>query len=194
MLDMPVERPHRKLVRHYDEPGQAHELTFSCYQRLPLLTDHRRCAVLSAQIDRAVGKQGFELVAFVYMPEHVHLIVFPVESDATVSSLLFAIKRPSSYRFKRMMLERNDHWVDRLTIRERPGRTTFRFWQEGGGYDRNITNVSTLKTAIDYVHHNPVRRGLCDSPEDWHWSSWSYYWAPEKPRSLDLPAVHGFVE
>jgi len=31
--------PHRKRVRHFDDAGHFHELTFSCYRRLPLLTD-----------------------------------------------------------------------------------------------------------------------------------------------------------
>ncbi len=32
-------RPHRKLVKHYYEPGDLHELTLSCYRRLPHLTN-----------------------------------------------------------------------------------------------------------------------------------------------------------
>jgi len=28
----------------------------------------------------------------------------------------------------------------------------------------------TLWHEIDYSHANPVRRGLCRGPEDWHWS------------------------
>jgi putative transposase len=33
--------PHRKRVRSYNEPGHAHELTFSCFHRLPLLSRDR---------------------------------------------------------------------------------------------------------------------------------------------------------
>ncbi len=31
--------PHRKTIKHYHEPGDFHELTFSCYRRMPLLTN-----------------------------------------------------------------------------------------------------------------------------------------------------------
>lgn len=51
----------------------------------------------------------------------------------------------------------------------------FRFWQAGGGYDRNVGDESTLRTMIDYIHQNPVRRGLVDRPEDWIWSSARWY-------------------
>ena len=62
---MTLRVPHRKTVKHYDEPGYAHELTFSCYHRMPLLTDDRRRRLLSQSIDRAIEKQGFNLIAFV---------------------------------------------------------------------------------------------------------------------------------
>ena len=32
--------PHRKQVRRYDDPGDLHELTFSCHKRMPLLTNN----------------------------------------------------------------------------------------------------------------------------------------------------------
>ena len=70
------ERGHRKRVRHYDEPGHFHELTFSCYRRMPLLTNDVWRAMLSVSIDRAVKGHSFRLSAFVFMPEHVHLLVF----------------------------------------------------------------------------------------------------------------------
>ncbi len=54
---------------------------------------------------------------------------------------------------------------------EHQGRVTYRFWQRGGGYDRTLTNAATIANAIDYIHLNPVRDGLCQRPEDWVWSS-----------------------
>ena len=64
---MPAEREHRKQIRHYDEPGHFHELTFSCYRRMPLLTNDVWRAILSASIDRALKGNVFRLIAFVYM-------------------------------------------------------------------------------------------------------------------------------
>jgi len=79
--------PHRKRVRHYDEPGHFHELTFSCYRRMPLLTNNTWRGMLSHSIDRAVTGQGYRLAAFVYMPEHVHMIVYPMcDSPALADS------------------------------------------------------------------------------------------------------------
>jgi putative transposase len=188
---MPVHVPHRKTIKHYDEPGNAHELTFSCYRRMPLLMNDRRRRLLSQGIDRAIDRHGFGLIAFVYMPEHVHLLVFPRKPAAEVARLLYAIKRPVSFRIKGDMLAHHDPLLDRLTIRERPGKRSFRFWQEGPGYDRNLGSLKTVKAGIDYIHQNPVRRGLCDSPDRWTWSSWRYYHLDHYHPDPDLPRIHG---
>ena len=58
---------------------------------------------------------------------------------------------------------------------ERLGVRRFRFWQEGGGDDRNLPSVKAVEAAIAYIHENPVRRGLCDRPADWRWSSARHY-------------------
>ncbi len=147
---------HRKRVRHFDHPGQAHELTFSCYHRWPLLEQDDFKTMLSTSIDRAVDKHDFQLVGFVFMPEHIHLLVFPNGVDARISSLLYAIKRPYSQRVKRWMQEHSDSWLDRLTIQERPGKTTFRFWQEGSGYDRNIESSKALAASLEYTRPDQV--------------------------------------
>jgi putative transposase len=185
---------HRKRVRHFDDPGHCHELTFSCYQRRPLLEDDRRRGLFSAAIDAAVPRSGFTLVAFVYMPEHVHLLVWAKEAAARVSELLYAIKRPVSYRIKELLRATADPLLEELTIRERPGKMTFRFWQEGGGYDRNLVAPVSIHACAEYLHNNPVRRGLVVSPADWKWSSWRYYHVPGCTPDPDLPKVDGFPE
>ena len=47
----------------------------------------------------------------------------------------------------------------------------FRFWQAGGGFDRNLWNTDALHSSIAYIENNPVRTGLAASPENWLWSS-----------------------
>lgn len=181
---------HRKTVRHYDEPGHCHELTFSCYQRMPLLTNNLWREMLGTSIEHAAQRQGFWLVAFVFMPEHVHLLVYPISREARVHRLLRAIKQPFSYRIKVHLEAGRSSLLARLMVRERPGKTAFRFWQEGGGYDRNLTEPRTVAAAIDYIHLNPVRRRLVQEPKDWRWSSCRYYVSEGAEQDAALPRLH----
>ncbi|MEM7811424.1 MAG: transposase [Planctomycetota bacterium] len=162
--------PHRKRVRHFEDEPCPHELTFSTYRRLPLLTNDTWRGLLGEALTRACDQHRWHLHAFVFMPEHVHLLLSPDAGAGRVPALLSAIKRPMSYRVK-ISLPPESSLRRRLTIRQRPGVKTFRFWQEGGGYDRNITEAGTFRAAVDYIHENPVRRGLCVRPIDWRWSS-----------------------
>ena len=161
-------RPHRR--RSYDEPGHAHELTFTCYRRFPFLAAERTCLWLAEAINEARPKLGFALWAYVFMPEHVHLIVYPHRPGCRVSNILKAIKEPVGVRAVHYVQVHAPRWLPKIT-RVRGDRTERCFWQSGGGYDRNITEPRTLMAAIDYIHRNPLRGGLIERPEDWYWSS-----------------------
>ena len=187
--DHPRDPPHRKRVRHYDEPGQLHDLTFSCYERRPLLAENPIRELFCEAIDRALETQDFRLFAFVVMPEHVHLLVQPRNKSARISDFLFAIKRPSSYRIKQYLERTHPSFVASLMVRQRPGVQTFRFWQEGPGYDRNLTEPQTILTVIDYIQLNPVRRGLCERASEWKWSSARFFQADSAKRDPDLPRL-----
>jgi putative transposase len=188
-MNADMERPKRKTIKHFDEPGHVHELTFSCYRRRPLLTDSRCCRMFCEALNRANARHRYRLFGFVIMPEHVHLLVQPLQNAGLVSDLLRAIKRPFSYRIKHELQAGKPAILEELTIRQRPGVTTFRFWQEGPGYDRNLVDRRTLLRSVDYLHQNPVRRGLCQRAIDWKWSSARCHLLPEEPRDPDLPKL-----
>jgi len=80
--------------------------------------------------------------------------------------------------------EGHSPWLAKIT-RQRGERTERLFWQSGGGYDRNITCGKTLLRMIDYVHLNPVRRGLVERAVDWKWSSASWFEGGQSPLPLD---------
>jgi putative transposase len=107
----------------------VHELTFSCYRRMPLLTNDLWRTWFCEAVDRAVARHDYRLFAFVIMPEHVHLLVQPRQDASPISSLLTAIKRPFSGRIKRDLMQRSSPLVETLTVRQRAGVETFRFWQ-----------------------------------------------------------------
>ncbi len=172
----------------------VHELTFSCYRRLQLLTDDMLGFMLTESIDLATRRHGYLLTAFVYMPEHVHLLVLPQDKASRIDQLLKAIKRPFSYRIKRLLAETGSPLLEKLTIRQRAGVQAFRFWQEGPGYDRNLVTVKAALAAMAYIHLNPVRRGLVEFELDWWWSGARYHSEPSIEPSPGLPSVSPLSE
>ena len=178
------ERPvHR---RNYNEPGHAHELTFSCYHRFPFLKADRTCRWLADAIEDARSEWNFNLWAYVFMPEHVHLIVHPRDTTYDVALIRKAIKSPVGRKAIQFIQENAPEWLPRIT-RRRGNKVERLFWQSGGGYDRNVIEPATLMTTIDYVHMNPVRRGLVDRPEQWKWSSAAWYLRAGSPTIIPDP-------
>jgi len=164
---MAQKRVHR---RNVNEPGHAHELTFSCYQGYKLLDSDRSRDWLKESLDTARAEFDFDLWCYVFMPEHVHLIVWPRRKVYDIAEIRKAIKEPVSRTAMKYLRRHRRDWLPKLT-RQRGQREEQLFWQSGGGYDRNITEPKTLLSMIDYIHMNPVRRGLVERAIDWPWSS-----------------------
>jgi putative transposase len=139
---------HRKTVRHFHEVGHLHELTFSCYRRMPLLTNDSWREKLSRCVEAAGKETAMQLVGFVFMPEHVHLLVFPTVTEPSISRYLARIKQPFSKQIKDTLVERRSPLLPILTVLERPGKTCFRFWQEGPGFDRNLFSSDAISSSL----------------------------------------------
>ena len=102
---------HRKTVRHFHEVGHLHELTFSCYRRMPLLTNDTWREKLARCIEAAGKETAIELVGFVFMPEHVHLLVYPTTPNPSISRYLARIKQPFSKQIKDVLVEQHSRAV-----------------------------------------------------------------------------------
>jgi putative transposase len=161
---------HRKRVRHFDLPGDAHFLTFSCYRRLPLLSKDRTRKWFVEALAAARNKHGFHLWAWVIMPEHIHLLIYPDARRAKIANILADIKRPVAQRAIAYLVGRNSPFLNNLVVRNK-SRTYRRFWQAGPGQDHNIYDPRTAHRVVEYIHFNPLRRGLVARADDWLWSS-----------------------
>jgi putative transposase len=168
-----MQRPHRHR-RTFNEPGHAHALTFSCYQGYPFLAPDRTRRWLANAINVAREKLEFQVWAYVFMPEHAHVLVFPGRRAYDIAKIRQAIKAPVAKRAIRFLEDHASHWIPKIT-RRRGEKVERLFWQSGGGYDRNLIEPATVLATIDYIHMNPVRRRLVDLPTDWTWSSASWF-------------------
>jgi putative transposase len=164
-----------KTCRRYNEAGHAHAITFCCFRRLELFSRARCCRWLVEAIELARRRHEFDLWAYVFMPEHVHLLIWPRGEIYSIRKILGTIKLPVTRRALSFVRERAPSFLQSMTDRQPNGDCHYRFWQGGGGYDRNLTEPSTIFSEIDYIHQNPVQRGLCPSAGDWMWSSAADY-------------------
>ncbi len=161
----------RRKLKRYETPNHARYLTFSCYRRLPLFKNDKIKQVFVDQLDLTRQRLDFILYAWVIMPEHVHLLLMPNLESATVRQILHALKRPVSENILARWRRLDAGILTKLTDTQ----NNPHFWQPGGGYDRNIFTTDELLEKIQYIHTNPVRRGLVKHETDWPWSSARWY-------------------
>jgi putative transposase len=158
------------LKRYYGK-GHLHFITFSCYRRLPLLKAVRARDIFVNELARVRDEAGFDLVGYVVMPEHVHLLMGEPKRG-TPSTVLQKLKLRVS---RKMRKRRKVRWVGQLPLPfEKAGEALRAFWQ-ARFYDFNVYTNGKKTEKLNYMHANPVIRGLVKHPKDWPWSSWSFY-------------------
>ena len=171
----------RKLRKSYDTPYHAHFLTFSTYQRQQFFLLPGVAEVFLGYLDVARRSLNFDLWAYVVMPEHTHILVRPREGSYSMPAILKAIKTPSAREVFRL----NPSLRESCLVEGRHGEEEFRFWQAGGGYDRNIFTAREAWEKIRYLHYNPVKRGLCSRSSEWVMSSAGAYL--DEPQPTPIP-------
>ena len=134
------------------------------HHRLRLLTSDDSRRIFESALERVRRSYGLHVYGYVIMPEHVHLLLSEPQKD-TLAGALKSLKQGVSRRL-----------IGNLPLKVRPGLNGApeHFWQKRY-YDFNIRDYPQFVEKLRYIHRNPVRRGLCDRPEDWQWSSFRHY-------------------
>ena len=176
-----MHRTSYKTRRRFEIANQPRFLTFSCYKRLPLFGNDAIKDEFAKRLELIHVRLGLKLCAWVVMPEHVHLIIVPNLPEVSTPQILSAIKRP----FAELVLRRWKQFKAPILRNIGVATNRYRFWQAGGGYDRNIRHEAEMIQKINYINANPVNRGLVDKPVYWRWSSARWY-AGSRDGSVDV--------
>jgi putative transposase len=160
----------KNLKRYYGR-GELHFVTFSCYRRLPLLKTIRARNVFVKALGQIRERHKFRLVGYVVMPEHVHLLISEPEK-VTPSVVLKALKQRVS-RDLRKKERRGSAAQLRLPFLD-VGANLPRFWKVRF-YDFNVYSAKKVREKLEYMHANPVSRGLVRDAGEWMWSGFGFY-------------------
>src|SRR5437762_1061620 len=120
---------HRKTCKRYNDPGHAHALTFSCFRRQAFLSKDRSRLWFIEAVDRARDKHRFHVWAYVRMPEHVHLLVWPTELGYDISEVLSSIKQSVGKQALVHVRREAPAFLSRMEDRQPNGKRHYRFWQ-----------------------------------------------------------------
>jgi len=139
------EKRHRLPVAAYCGRVVA-AFTVDTAQRRPFFDDDRIVGIASAALAESFGACGCHVGVYVFMPDHVHLILSGADARSDVRALVIRFKQKTAYRARRQ-----GHAFA---------------WQKDF-YDHIIRANEDYGAQVRYLLRNPVRRGLCDRWQDW---------------------------
>lgn len=154
----------RQKIEHWLDAGMG-----CCALRHPEVACYVRDSFLHFHGER------YHLHAWCIMPNHVHVLIEP---RTDLASIVQSWKSFTS------------RWVLRNAAGlglELP--QTDQFWMREY-WDRYMRDENHYRKTVDYIHQNPVKAGLCATPQAWPWSSASGS-AEVLPGSAGVPAGIG---
>ncbi|HET7840623.1 MAG TPA: transposase [Terriglobia bacterium] len=163
----------------YFAPGQLQFITASTYRRVPLFCSPRFSREFVKVLETLRREFKFHLLGWVLMPEHFHLLIWPQPAEST-SRLVQQLKQRTAAGILRALRTNQDKlWCVRMLARLRlpptvHDQTSFRVWQRRF-YPFGIYSEKKRLEKLDYMHANPVKRGLVSSADQWPWSSFRFY-------------------
>lgn len=157
-----------------DRTLPARELTLRAHHRLPILESSPVCAFLAERIRAETARSNFALWAYVFMPDHFHLVVHPRALNCDFLEYLEAIKTSFDAGALDLIAENSPQLLKRLQTKT-AGRVAYQFWQATTGQNRTVDFSKPVRPLIDSLHDNPVRKGLIDDPLRWKWSSAGWF-------------------
>ncbi len=140
-------------LKRFQESGQLHFLTFSCYRRRANFGSAPPRSTFESSLERVRQHYGLCVYGYVVMPEHVHMLVNEPENGSLAQAM---------------------QSLKQSVARSLALRATDPFWQ-ARYYDFNVWSEHKFVEKLRYIHRNPVTRGLVTRPEDWVWSSFRHY-------------------
>ena len=163
--------------------------TSSIVAGIPALRGKTAARMLLAVWEECRVGCNVKLIGYVIMPNHIHIAVW-AESARDVQRFIQQSLGIASARIAAMAeraAERGDlcaaKWLAEFKARAR-GSAVVRVWKERGRAFP-VTELKTLAQKLDYMHNNPVRKGLVARAEDWEFSSAGWYADRTGPIRID---------
>jgi putative transposase len=153
--------------------SEPYFLTCTVVNWLPLFGNPKIAEIVIESL-RFLHEQGrMSLHGYVVMENHLHLIA----SAGDLRKELGDFKSFTARRCIDWFREHRKEWVLRqLAFHKLPHKVDqeYQFWQEGA-HPQLVQGEAMLREKLEYIHHNPVKRGYVDDPAHWRYSSHRNY-------------------
>ena len=154
--------------------GTTFFITGTITEWQPLLARPQARSILLQDLEFYRDKYGCSILAYVIMPEHYHLVI-EFRQPEDLHGCLHYFQMHTANELSKWLRATASPEELAVYARHANGPAKLAVWQEQARAV-GIVSERVLRTKIEYIHSNPVRRALAGEPNQWPWSSWrSYY-------------------
>ena len=150
-------------------------VTFTLTDWLPVFISPEPTKIIIESLNFCIEKNFLRVHSYVIMPNHIHLIVSDQNYDN--ECLQKALTEFRKYTGNRLAKYIDNALSESLSLVIRNTAVNDRIrqvWQPGWRAEALATD-KFLMQKINYIHENPVRKGLVRSAADWRHSSAAYW-------------------
>lgn len=143
-------------------------LTAIIVEWLPLFANPSVVQIIVDSFQFMQKHDRLTIYAYVIVENHLHLIASSNDLSKEVGDFKSYTARQiiDYYKCNNKSVLKKLAQAKRLFKSDRD----HQFWQEGS-HPQQIQNRKMMRQKIEYIHHNPVRRGYIDKPQHWRYSS-----------------------
>ncbi|MCE1163984.1 MAG: transposase [Bacteroidetes bacterium] len=143
-------------------------------------TEEKYYGILMDSLKFLLEKYKVKLISYVFMPNHLHLILY-IESGKILSAFMRDFKKYTSFKIREQLIaDGREDILSRLRMNAKYCKSTvFKIWKDRFD-DFIIYGDKIMEIKMDYIHLNPVRKGLVKNPEDWKYSSYRNYYCNDQ--------------
>ncbi|MFQ3675319.1 MAG: transposase [Endomicrobiia bacterium] len=147
-------------IKRYLEQGTIYFITSVTKDRLPIFKDKFSAQFLVSCISYHKFVLEFNLFGYVIMPEHFHILIQP-SKKYNLSEILRFIKGNFARKYNEFKNQKCEVW-------------------QRGFYDIAMRDSKDVFRWLEYMHYNPVKKGLVETPEKYEFSSWWQYFGSKR--------------
>ena len=159
--------------RNIDSGAAYYHITSTFTAWLPLFRHKAVLLAVVEEIGRSLDECRGSIAAYVFMPDHLHILVYLPE-EGLLHRFCKLWRGRSSKRITSFLHDRGDSKTLSTMAAHASGGAARAVWKEQVRA-LAVHSSSKLREKVDYIHANPVRRELVKHPDDWPYSSWRFY-------------------
>ena len=145
--------------------------TASIHNWLPLLLEDKYKNIITGSLHFLVQHKRIELNTFVIMNNHVHLIWQPLPGH-TLKSIQLSFMKFTAQQIKFAYSNDKNSLIEQCKVNKAD--REYQVWKRKP-LSIELRSESVFVQKLEYIHYNPVKAGLCNFPEEYHYSSALFY-------------------